>query len=375
MKRWTVALALAAAMLLSGCSAKNVEAQAYAVSMGLDLTGDERIKVSVQVPTLNQSGSNESGESDQSGGGKGYTLSSAEGDTLTEALEMLNASVPRELNLTGVKSIVVSERLARSARFSEALHEISLAYRVYGAAEIMVCRGEADAFIRNQQPVIGFRFSESTTVALDHYQEYGYIPSAKTADVYYLSRSIYGDPVTILASGRPESGTGVSGADSYAGSMPGNGSEKNQYFGTALMSGGRMVGMLNGRQTQLLNVLLGNVDYFSWIVDGIPVRINLSGRPEVRMALDGEVTIDVGLTFNMMESEGKLSEERLREKLQEGLEALTSHCQACGCDPFRYAERAAGFFLTVEEWLEYDWRAKFPNAEVRYDVKVRRIDL
>ncbi len=364
---------------MSGCSAKNVEAQAYAVSLGMDLTDDGGIRVSVQVPTLNQGGSDDSGGESGGGGsgGKGYTLSEASGKTLTEALEMLNAGVPRELNLTGVKSIVVSEKMARSERFSEALEEIALAYRVYGAAELIVCRGEAGTFIQNQKPVIGLRFSESTTVALDHYQEYGYIPSAKAADVYYLSRSIYGDPVAILASGSPEEeGQAGGGADSYAGTIPGNGSEKNQYFGTALLSGGRMVGMLNGRHTQLLNMMTGEVDYFSWVVNGTPVRINLSGRPEVRVDMSGGApVIDVELTLNMTESAGRLGENELKEEILRQLDEMTAYCRMCGCDPFRYAEAAAGQFGTVDEWLSYDWRTRFPNAVVRYDIKVRKIEL
>jgi len=382
MRRAIALMLMTMTVLLGGCSAKNVEAQAYAVSLGVDLTDKGEIEVSVQVPTLSQGGSGGGGGEENGeggGGGKGYTFSSAAGATLTEALEVLNASVPRELNLTGVKSIVASERLARTEHFSEVIQEIALAYRVYGAAEMVICRGEASEFIQNQQPVIGLRLSESTTVALEHYQEYGYVPSAKAADVYYLSRSFYGDPVAILAAGTPEgqkSETAGNGLDSYAGSLPGSGNDKNQFFGTALMSCGRMVGMLNGTQTQLLNVLMGNLKYFSWVVEGTPVRINLSGSPEVRIDLKGETpTIQVGLTFNMMDSEEKLPEETLRTRLTEGMNELTKYCQECGCDPFRYAETAVWQFATAEDWSEYDWKSKFPNAEVQYEIKVRRIDL
>lgn len=360
-------------LMLGGCAMKNIEAQAYAVSLGMDLTEEQQIRVSVQVPALSQSGGGDGEE-----GSGGYTYSEAQGDTLTVALEMLNAGVPRELNLTGVKSVVVSEKLAQSEWFSKVLEELALAYRVYGAAEMVVCSGEAGAFIRNQKPVIGLRLSESTTVALSHYQEYGYIPSAKAADVFYISRSFYGDPVAILAAGgaADEAATGGRGADSYAGALPDTGEEENRYFGSALFAGDRMVGRLTGMQTQLLNVLLGNIEYFSWVVETVPVRINVSGSPEVKVDLSGRnPRVDVRITLNMMESKGKLKPETLKREVEMRLEELTEYCQACGSDPFRYAQTAAGQFLTVDEWLRYDWPARFPQAQVHYEVEVRVIEL
>lgn len=371
----SLAMMLIAGMLLGGCTMKNIEAQAYAVSLGIDLSEEEKIAVSVQVPALSQSGGG--GSDEENGGGSGYTFSKAEGETLTIALEMLNAGVPRELNLTGVKSVVVSEKLARAEMFSDVLEELALAYRVYGAAELVVCAGDAGEFIKNQQPVIGLRLSESTTVALSHYQEYGYIPSAKAADVFYLSRSIYGDPVAIYAAGAAEEADpGGEGAQSYADTLPDTGEKQNRYFGSALFADGRMVGRLNGIETQLLNALLGELDYFSWVVEGTPVRINISGRPQISMDLTGNAPmIDVKLTVNMMESEGKLKPETLRMEMEKRLDELTEYCLGCGSDPFRFAEIAARQFLTVNEWLLYDWEERFPRSEIRYAIDVRAIKI
>lgn len=379
MRKWLLtAMLMGTSFLMSGCVMKNIEAQAYAVSLGMDLTEQGKISVSVQVPALSQSGGGSGGEEESGGSGSGYTFSQAEGETLTVALEMLNAGVPRELNLTGVKSIVVSEKLARSDRFSEVLEELALAYRVYGAAEIVVCAGGAADFIKNQRPVIGLRLSESTKVALSHYQEYGYIPSAKAADVFYISRSYYGDPVAILAAGGANNAMEADGqgAESYADTLPDAGEKQNRYFGAALFSSGRMVGRLNGVQTQLLNVLLGDIGYFSWVVDGVPVRLNVSSAPQIRVELSGGApVIDVRLTFNVMQSQGNLNAQTVAEEIAERLNELTDVCRSCGCDPFRYAETAARQFLTVQDWLDYDWKARFPEAVIRYEVDVRQIEL
>ncbi len=367
------ALMLAAVcFVMSGCTVKNVEAQAYAVSLGIDMTEEGGIGAAVQVPSLSSGGSSESG----GGGDSAYSFSEAKGDTLTGALEMLNAGLPRELNLTGVKCIVVSEELARSEKFSEVLEEMSQAYRVYGAAEVIVCRGQAAEFIRGQKPVIGMRLSESTAVEMQHYRDLGCIPSARAADVYYMSRSVYGDPVAVYAAAGSSAENTGNEEELIAGELPEQGDRENQYYGTALMDGGRMTGILSGEETQLLNVLLGEIEYFSWVVEGVPVRINVSSGPEVRTDLRGSVpVIEVGLRFNMMTSKEGLEEEELKKEIERRLNEMTRQCQAAGADPFRYAEWAARSFLTVEDWVRYGWKERFPEADIRYDVRVKRIEL
>ena len=50
------------------------------------------------------------------------------------------------------------------------------------------------------------------------------------------------------------------------------------------------------------------------------------------------------------------------------------HCQALGVDPFGFAEIAAGKFLTIDQWLEYDWHEKFPQAEFSLDIRIHKSD-
>lgn len=365
--------------MLSGCSMEEIEAQAYAVSLGIDLVNEDKIEVSVQVPTLNQSsgGGGEGGGGGEDSGSQGYTFSTAQGETLTQALEMLNAGMTRELNLTGVKSIVISEAMAQNEKFRRMLEELALAYRVYGAAEVIICAGTAKKFIAEQKTVIGLRLSQSTTISLRHYRETGYIPSAKAADVYYLSRSIYGDPVTVFAAIHTgENQQGDPGEDAYAGQLHQTGQNKNQYFGAALLADGLMVGKLSGVQTQLLNVLLGELKHFSWIVEKVPARITVSGSPEIKVDLsENQVRIYVKLKFDVMASQADLSVDALEMLMLQRLRQLTEYCQKCGCDPFGYAEYAMRQFENVEKWRAYNWRSRFPSAQINYEVEIEKRQL
>ncbi len=376
MKRILLLVLLMAVSLLGGCAAVSIDSQLYAVSLGIDQTDDGQIMISIQFPTINKGGgggSQEESESEE--GNPGYTLATATGHSLVEALDVLEATVPRKPNMTGVKTIVVSEKLARSSDFSEVLHEMAITCRIYGAAHLVVCQGDAQAFIKAQKIVVGLRLSETISAALTHYQETGYIPQSKAADVYFLSRSIYGDPVAVWAASTDAEEplpAGQMGA-SLAGALPRTGENKNQYYGTALLKQGQMVGLLNGAQTQLLNVLLGDLKQFSCMMNDSLVRIRVIAPPIVHVQVDGATPqINVELFLAATGYDKNMDPEELALLLTRQLEGMTAQCQADGVDPFRFAEAAAGQFATVKQWQDYDWHSRFPYAQVVYKLHISK---
>ena len=101
--------------LLGGCTqARQVESVAFAVILGADLTEDEGIELTVQIPKVG-GGSTEA--QDESSGPSDYLIASASGATFTDALMALEITVPRDLTLTQVKLLVVSDALARHEKF------------------------------------------------------------------------------------------------------------------------------------------------------------------------------------------------------------------------------------------------------------------
>ena len=110
MKTKLCALLTLLALLLGGCTpSRQIENQAHAISMGLDLT-DGKICMSVQVPTIGAG----SGEGSGSASATEYSIYSATAKDFPLAYDLLLATVPQRLNLTQLKSIIFSEALARS---------------------------------------------------------------------------------------------------------------------------------------------------------------------------------------------------------------------------------------------------------------------
>ena len=94
-RSYKIAILALLCVLLSGCTqARQVESIAFAVILGADLTEDEGIELTVQIPKVG--GASESEES-SSGEPSDYLIASARGATFTDALMALEITVPRDL--------------------------------------------------------------------------------------------------------------------------------------------------------------------------------------------------------------------------------------------------------------------------------------
>ena len=78
-----------------------MESVAFAVILGADLTEDEGIELTVQIPKAG--GGRAGGAGCESGEPSDYLIASARGATFTDALMALEITVPRDLTLTQVK--------------------------------------------------------------------------------------------------------------------------------------------------------------------------------------------------------------------------------------------------------------------------------
>ena len=119
----------------------------------------------------------------------------------------LEITVPRDLTLTQVKLLVVSEALARHRKFFNFAESLAKLDQSCASAYFAVCRGNAGDFVREQKPVIGMRVSLGILAMFEHHRTRGYITGTRFADFYYQGVSVFSDPVAILcatAEGTPQ---------------------------------------------------------------------------------------------------------------------------------------------------------------------------
>ena len=403
MRKRLAAFFLLCALLLSGCSESNeVENLAYALILGLDLTDDGQIRVCAQIPKI----TGKDDASDGSGDGSDLVFS-AEGDGFPEALSRLEWIVPRRLDLSQLQLVIVSEKMARSDYFAAAATSIMDAYRLYTAARLAVCAGEAKAFVEQETMLIGSRIATELTAMFENYTDSGYIPDVQFADVYYRSQSVYSDPVAIYAaqgeadegakedaqtwasidsdavrntaSAQPDVADSPSvqpvlprDADTASAASP----QANRFLGAAVFVDGRMVGRLDGPQTLFCNLLSGKKQAFYMTADGQSLSLSTQGRPSIFIDVNAEpLRIDVKLRVTLLPDSEVTDAEAAQKALTRELMETVSACKRMGAEPFQFAEVAACSFPTLERWRAYDWRAHWLESEVSVEVEVTRRDL
>ena len=137
-------------LLMSGCTGlTQVEDLAFAIVMGVDVNDQNEIEVCLQIPKISGQRSEEG-----SSGSSSELLYAAGGKSFDEALTLLEWAIPRRLDLSQIKLIVISEELAADERFRQVADTIMATPRLYTAARLAVCSGSAKEFVSAVQPVI-----------------------------------------------------------------------------------------------------------------------------------------------------------------------------------------------------------------------------
>lgn len=377
-----------------------VDTQVFAINVGFDMLPDGMLRLTVQMPSgeADSSGSSGGGQQQSSAGGSssdggrsqameqakqvrqqsmqsGYIIATADGVNYADTLNMMTATLPRILNLSQVEQLVFSQQVAESEGFYSLLSRLVLDNEFYNAAEVVVCRGSAEEFLHEQNLILGARLSKAQDAATHAHLLVGTTPSTQLVQLYNALHSGYGDGAVALCAtnlfAATTSSTGDASGTVYAGDTARTGASLNEYMGSALFNGRRMVGMLTGYETQLLHILRGTLSSMLMMDDGLTAQLTQRSRPRVSVALNGaEPRVDVHVELYMQQHLAGVALDTAEARLTEELTALIAKCQQLGVEPFGFGALAVRQFPTFAKWNDFDWRSRFAQASVSVQVKL-----
>lgn len=380
-----LSLLLLCALALTGCTQHSqVENQAFLLVLGLDRTPDGQLEMSAQIPRI-------SGNSQESADGSGSTSSYAQmsvtGASYEEALERLDWIAPRDLNPAQLKLVVLSRDLAESEGCPALIDHLARTERLFTATRVVVCEGSAKEFVSAIRPTVGTRLSTDISALFEHCIGRGFTPRSRLADLFYLMNSVYCDPMigyAVLGLQREKAESSPAGgaqpasaltdeltdlADEYESDIP------MRFIGSALFKDGRMCGMLDGDQTICANLLQNELDSFYYSFDNMSVELIPEGLMHLRVDVDAEpVRMTVRGTLSLAAEELRIDREALTRRINEDIASVVRESQRLGVDSFGFAEAAARHFATLDDWIAFDWRSRYPEAELAVDVKLARTD-
>lgn len=410
-KACVLAAALIAVSFISGClGAVQLEEYGYVQSFGIDK--EENKKYSYSFLLQNYRGAGQEGSES---GNKGLVIG-GEGDTLFEALALITAGLPYELNFTRTASVFFSEELARAGEIEQLFSISQSELKMRNSVKLLVVHGNTREFQEGLQVENSPDLLQMQRSILYSFSDEGTVPMTNYAIFYEAVHTGRFDPIVVYGgtgqseeqSGQSDEKSEGSGSSDKGGSGGSNEKSKAQEDeskkessihgvkrfggmpayadGTALFNGIKMVGVLNSEETKYLLTARGELGstFVEYVYDEdqmLVLRILQNTKPKVTLELDGsspKAKIEIPLVCEIyMDSKGNASrqwESGLREEVENyicsALEGVFETCRNLKCDALGLGKEASKKFSDLQAWDNYNWKARYPQAEVKFDVSI-----
>jgi spore germination protein KC len=379
-------LLLTILFIVTGCwDKKELEEQSYVIAIGLDKAKDEGdVKVTFQIANP-EVGSSQTGGSSQEKPKETVTVTA--NDFLT-AKNTLNAFVSREIILHHTRVIIVSEELARSKDFIRVIQSTVREREVRREVQIIVSKEEAGEFLRRNNPVMETRPHKYFQFVMNRVQEIGIVPNATIHRFFQITE---GDAI------EEEESNKKGEEDQYlAGQIEKKGGNKTQFMGAAVFKEGQMIGTLTGEETRLCALLDNTLEIRDMLVtypDSYKKKYRIAAR--VVKKKDTDIKIDVKKSKTKIDvhvpveieilaipslvnyAEDIEKQEKLEQDIEKNLESkvkkfIVKTKEEFGGEPFYWSLYVRHNFLTIPQYMDYDWMNKgYPNADINVDFDVQ----
>lgn len=376
-----------AALPLGGClRSQTLDESEYVLAIGFDAGDAFAYRFSFAVQRINAESSEPRAE--------GFTLLTAEADTLFAAIETVCASLPHELSFARTTMMVFDAALLE--------REGSLEDLLSAAMEQLLIRYNASVFVSLDgakealEGLTGDGAEPSLDKLQSHFLDYaaetGFLPRVNLMQLYETLEGRCMDaalPLMGSSEGLRRLGAGDSvGDEEYAylgGRMLTDTALDTGVAGAALMRGGRMAGVLDGQSVQLLLLVAGgfkNGGMTFPLPDGggvLYAAVRQAGAADIELTAGAVPRAEVRLSLRMSamhpeELPQGLSAERMERRIEalltERLERLFAACRALGTDVFGFGRVAVRQFQSAAAWEAYDWESAFCRMEAAFHVDV-----
>lgn len=396
---------LLALLLLSpaGCyDYSEPDEKAWVLALGLDKGRQNVLTVTAVIAVPKNIAGGGGGQPAPGGGGQGgFITVSLETETLLSALELLNAVVDRQADLSHNKWFVFSRELAEEG-IGKYFAPIARFYQFRRTSSVIVCQGRAGEFLAKGRPKLEDNVGKYYELMHRGWRFTEFIPFDNFHHFYIKSSSPGIEPVAVLAALEHKGPVYETGAPKtmgryQAGRIPREGGGNIEIMGGAVFRAGKMLGTLNGDQVGVQKMFNGT--FKRTIVDlpdpehpdqyiileveprqGPEVGVQiLDGYPRITasLKLEGDIiSIQSGENYTRPERLPDL-ERAVEEALLENVNNTVAKSQELGADFLGFGLHAKKLFRTWPEWEAYNWEEKYPLAEVtvNVDYRIRRSGL
>lgn len=377
-KRLLVGLLALLLLPLSGCfDAVDMGDQVFAVNLALDTGKGNALRLTVQFPQITPTGKAEgsSGGEESELAKDGYLIEQVEGENFSACMALLRMVTPRSVDLNQLRGVFLSEALsARPELLRRSLASILTAHGARPTAYVFLTRGRAEDVLAEQTPLFGARLSKSQAAQTRELTQRGVAPQI-TLSTFYARLTTPGrsaaaalcavNGMQYLDSPPPH---GAQYTAYLAGELSRNTANAVDICGSAVFAEDEVF-YLDGYETQLCNLLSGEMKRISLVLDGRAAAIQLKCAPRLSVRLpespEEPPVIRVRAAVRCDEADAGKYVDALRQDVA----SLLIKCQQWGADPVGFCERARMRVWTLMDWEALDWPELYRKAVFEIDIR------
>lgn len=360
---------------------------AYVVAIGIDKGEKETYKITFQFTT---------GTSQQSSEQNPSFINSVEASSIDTAINLMNAYISKELNLSHCKVIVFSEELAAEG-LSNLIYTFINHVQLRPSTNIIISKTTSLSYIENTKPTLESLITKYYDVFPNSNKYTGYVSNVTIGDFFNALVCKTCEPSAILggvSTGKVDT-TIQGGNDFYVRSMETNfvGEQGSENLGLAVFKGDKLVGELNAIETLCLSLVRNQVDSFLLSVvnpdneeEKIDISINNQNFSSKVEIINGTPFITVtgklkGFISSMAEQDNYADSttlKRISESVNFHLENLLTQYLYKTSTVFHsdingFGKYAASLFLTLPEFEDYNWLDNYQYAtfQVKMEAEIQ----
>lgn len=383
---------------LTGCyDAHGIEDFAYATAIGIDISEDNFLLLTLQFsnpPSNSESSSKDSNKT---------TNITVKCNSINSGISLIDSYINKEINLSHCKVIVISEELAYQG-ISEYIDTLANSIEVRPDCNLIISKCSAENFINNAKPLVETLTARYYEVTVRSSEYTGFTTSTKLVDFIGDLQSEFKQASAILGglsqssnysnTSNQENSNNKSDNSYVAGETPISDSPRIETFGTAVFHNSKLVGELNGIET--ICHLISTNDLRSCTIS-IPniSTINSNIDLQIKQRKNTKINVDFinntpYITLNVyLEGYGLSLDENIDYSSEEDIKALNLYAEeymkaqlenylyktskTFNSDIAGFGKYTLSHYLTWDEWLTSNWLENYKNSffNVNVDVNIK----
>lgn len=377
----------------SSYSALNLDNLAYVLAIGIDTSTTNKLKVSFQFSKA--SSPSESGTTEKTP----TFVNTVEASSISNAINLMNGYMGKELNMSHCKVIIFSENFAKQG-ISKEIYTLINDTQVRPSANIIIAKCDSNYYIEETQPQLENLIAKYYEILTDSGKHTGYVPNATIGDFFNSLVCDTCEPYAILGGISNESSQNPSTIDSQkdytikANESSISGETASENIGVAVFKDDKLVGELNALETisflsirnQIDNFLISipdpdnsnsYIDIYVTPTKSTSIKIDTSnGSPYVK--IKAKFT---GRIYSMETNSNYLDANRLNDiskYCDSYLESIFSDYLYKTSKEFKsdingFGKFALSNFLTIKDFNNYRWLDTYRDSffDVKIDTSVK----